>query len=64
MSAYISLAVLVIIIIWQGYSLGKAESRLLKIRAAIEKVAQNEDQKSKEDLLNDFLEDVCNSLLN
>ena len=64
MSPYISLAVLVIIIIWQGCSLMKLEAQNEKIREAIRKTIQNEESKTKERLLHDFLEEVCNALYN
>lgn len=64
MFPYISLSVLVIIIIWQGRELMKYDAKFDKILKSIDKTIQNEDSKTKEELLFEFLENVCNALYN
>ena len=64
MSPYISLAILVVIIIWQGFELMKYESKFEKIQKSIKKTIENEDSKPKEEVLLVFLEDVCNAMHN
>ena len=64
MYPYISLAILVIIIIWQGHELMKYESKFDKIRETIGKTIQNEDTKTNEELLREVLENVSEALRN
>lgn len=64
MSLYIPIVFLVIMLLWQTYKLGKAEYRFMKIREAIDKTIQNDDLKTKDKLLDEFLECVCNALHN
>lgn len=64
MSLCIPIVFLVIMLLWQTYKLGKAESRFMKIREAIDKTIQNDDLKTKDKLLDEFLERVCNALHN
>lgn len=64
MSLYIPIVFLVIMLLWQTYKLGKAESRFMKIREAIDKTIQNDRLKTKDKLLDEFLESVCNALDN
>lgn len=64
MSLYIPIVFLVIMLSWQTYKLGKAEYRFMKIREAIDKTIQNDRLKTKDALLDEFLESVCNALHN
>lgn len=64
MSLYIPIVFLVAMLLRQTYKLGKAESRFMKIREAIDKTIQNDSLKSKDKLLDEFLESVCNALHN
>ena len=64
MSLYIPIVFLFIMLSWQTYKLGKAESRFMKIREAIDKTIQNDRLKAKDKLLDEFLESVCNALRN
>ena len=64
MSLYIPIVFLVIMLLWQTYTLGKAEYRFMKIREAIDKTIQNDNLKTKDKLLDEFLESVCNALHN
>lgn len=64
MSLYIPIVFLVAMLLWQTYKLGKAESRFMKIREAIYKTIQNDSLKTKDKLLDEFLESVCNALHN
>ena len=64
MSLYIPIVFLVIMLLWQTYKLGKAEFRFVKIREAIDKTIQNDRLKTKDELLDEFLESVCNALHN
>lgn len=64
MSLYVPIVFLVVMLLWQTYKLGKAESRFMKIREAIGKTIQNDDLKTKGKLLDEFLESVCNALYN
>lgn len=64
MSLYIPIVFLVVMLLWQTYKLGKAEYRFMKIREAIVKTIQNDKLKTKDKLLDEFLESVCNALYN
>lgn len=64
MSLYVPIVFLFIMLLWQTYKLGKAESRFMKIREAIDKTIQNDKLKTKDVLLDEFLESVCNALHN
>ena len=64
MHSYIVIVVLVVMLLRQSYKLGKAEYRFVKIRDAIDKTIQNDDLKTKDKLLDEFLESVCNTLHN
>lgn len=64
MNLYAVIGILVGTLLWQTYKLVKAESRFMKIREAIYKTIQNDDLKSKDKLLDEFLESVCNALHN
>jgi hypothetical protein len=62
MSPYIAIVLLVGMLLGQTYKLGKAEYRFMKIREAIHKTIQNDDLKTKDKLLDEFLERVCNAI--
>ena len=64
MSLYVPIVFLVVMLLWQTYKLGKAEYRFMKIREAIYKTIQNDDLKTKDKLLDEFLERVCNAIHN
>lgn len=64
MSLYVPIVFLVVMLLWQTYKLGKAESRFMKIREAIDKTIQNDRLKTKDKLLDEFLESICNALHN
>lgn len=64
MNLYAIIGILVGMLLWETYKLVKAESRFMKIREAIRKTIQNDDLKSKDKLLDEFLESVCNALHN
>ena len=64
MSLYVPIVFLVVILSWQTYKLGKAEYRFMKIREAIDKTIQNDSLKTKDKLLDEFVESVCNALHN
>lgn len=64
MSLYIPIVFLVVMLLHQTYKLGKAEFRFMKIREAIDKTIQNDSLKTKDKLLDEFLESVCNALHN
>ena len=64
MYPYAVIGFLVGALLWQTYKLVKAESRFVKIREAIDKTIQNDDLKTKDKLLDEFLESVCNALHN
>lgn len=64
MSLYIPIVFLVAMLLWQTYKLGKAEFRFMKIREAIDKTIQNDRLKTKDKLLDEFLESVCDALHN
>lgn len=64
MSPYIAIVLLVGMLLGQTYKLGKAEYRFMKIREAIYKTIQNDDLKTKDKLLDEFLERVCNAIHN
>lgn len=64
MSPYIAIVLLVGMLLCQTYKLGKAEYRFMKIREAIYITIQNDDLKTKDKILDDFLERVCNALYN
>lgn len=64
MSPYIAIVLLVGMLLGQTYKLGKAEYRFMKIREAICKTIQNDDLKTKDKLLDEFLERVCNAINN
>lgn len=64
MNPYAVIGMLAGILLWQTYKLVKAESRFMKIREAIDKTIQNDELKTKDKLLDEFLESVCNALHN